>query len=58
MQANRLTIDQAAVDWELPLDAIEESTRYGDTNRALIELEAEEERRRLADAGVPLAPPA
>jgi hypothetical protein len=56
IQANALTPEQAAQDWSLPLEAVEEVLRYCEENTALIVLEAEEERRRLADAGVRLAP--
>jgi hypothetical protein len=58
MNSNRLTEKQAAQDWDLPLEAIEEIDRYCDENAALIALEADEERRRLSDAGVQLAPAA
>jgi len=58
MNSNRLTEKQAARDWDLPPEAIEEIVRYCEENAALISLEADEERRRLNDAGVQLAPTA
>lgn len=58
MNSNRLTGKQAARDWDLPLEAVEEIVRYCEENAALIALEADEERRRLSDAGVRLAPAA
>jgi hypothetical protein len=56
MNSNQLTEEQAAQDWDLPLEAIREITRYCEGNAALIALEADEERRRLNDAGIRLAP--
>ncbi len=58
MRANQLTLEQAAEDFDLPSEAVEEILRYCEANAALIALEADEERRRLQDAGVPLAPAA
>jgi hypothetical protein len=40
----------------LPLEAIHEAITYYTENRALIELEAAEERRRLSERGYPLEP--
>ena len=56
MNSNQLTAEQAALDWDLPLEAVEEIVRYCKENAALIALEADEERRRLNDAGIQLAP--
>jgi hypothetical protein len=58
MMSNQLTAKQAAEDWDLPPEAIEESVRYCEQNATLIALEADEERRRLRDAEVRLAPAA
>jgi hypothetical protein len=58
MNRNQLTKNQAARDWDLPLEAVEEIVRYCEENAALIALEADEERCRLSDAGVQLAPAA
>ena len=55
MNSNRLTTSQAAEDWDLPAEAIEEIIRYCEENAALIALEADEERRRLRDAEIRLA---
>jgi uncharacterized protein (DUF433 family) len=57
MQANEMTLEEAADDWDLPLAAIEEIIRYCESHRQLLSMEAEEERRRLLEAGVPLEPP-
>jgi hypothetical protein len=56
LRTNDLTLEQAAEEYELPTQAIEEVRRYCEANAALIALEADEERRRLQDAGVSLAP--
>jgi uncharacterized protein (DUF433 family) len=56
IRANRLTPEQASANLELPLAAIYEALTYYAENRGLIELEASEERRRLAQRGLPLEP--
>jgi uncharacterized protein (DUF433 family) len=56
MRANRLTPEQASANLDLPLAAIDEALAYEAENRGLIELEACEERRRLAQRGLPLEP--
>jgi len=58
MNSNRRTTSQAAEDWDLPAEAIEEIIRYCEENAALLALEADEERRRLRDAEAWLAPAA
>jgi hypothetical protein len=58
MSTNGLTENQAAEDWDLPAEAIKEIVRYCGQNAALIALEADEERRRLRDAEIRLAPAA
>jgi len=52
MQANGMTPKEAADNWDLPLEAIQEIRRYCEAQRALLEMEAEEERRRLLEEGV------
>jgi uncharacterized protein (DUF433 family) len=54
--ANKLTPAAAAADLELPLEAIQEALAYFAANEALIEMEASEERRRLAQRGYRLEP--
>lgn len=56
MRANGLNPEQASEDLGLPLGAIQEAETYYAENRALIELEAAEERRRLSERGHPLEP--
>jgi hypothetical protein len=55
LHTNDLTPEQAAEEYDLPTQAIEEILRYCEANTAFIALEADEERRRLQDAGVSLA---
>jgi uncharacterized protein (DUF433 family) len=56
MQTNHLTPAEAADNWELPVEAVEEIVRYCETNRALLKMEADEERRRLLEEGTPIEP--
>jgi uncharacterized protein (DUF433 family) len=56
LQANRMTPEQASDSLDLPLAAINEALTYYAENRGLIELEASEERRRLAERGLALEP--
>ena len=56
IRTNGLTVEQAAEDFDLPPEAVEEILRYCESNATLIALEADEERHRLQDAGVPFAP--
>ena len=56
IRANHLSPEQASDRLDLPLPAIYEALTYFAENRSLIELEASEERRRLAQRGLPLEP--
>jgi uncharacterized protein (DUF433 family) len=56
IRANRLSPEQASEDLGLPLEVIHEVMTYYAENRALIELEAAEERRRLSERGYLLEP--
>jgi uncharacterized protein (DUF433 family) len=56
VRANCYTPEQASENLGLPLAAIHEALAYYAENRSLIELEASEERRRLAQEGYPLEP--
>src|SRR5216117_1887027 len=56
VRANRLTPEAAAADLDLPVEAIQEALAYYEANRALIQLEAAEERRWLAEQGYRLEP--
>jgi len=50
--ANNLTVEEASENLELPIEAIQEALRYYEQNRELIQAEAAEERRRLAERGI------
>ncbi len=56
IRANKYTPEQASAELDLPLAAIGEALAYFAENRDLIELEAAEERRRLAERGYVLEP--
>jgi len=56
VRANKLSPEEASEDLELPLEAIEEALAYYEENRELIQHEASEERRWLAENGIPLTP--
>ncbi len=56
LRSNRYTPEQASEELELPLAAIHEALAYYAEHRALIEMEASEERRRLGQRGYPLEP--
>lgn len=56
MQANGMTIEEAADNWSLPISAVEEIVRYCEANRDLIGMEADEERCILLRSGVTLVP--
>lgn len=54
MLANHMSPEQAAENWQLPLSAIYEVMQYCEHHAALLQLEADEERYRLALKGVAL----
>ena len=56
IRANGLTAEQAGDAFDLPVPAILEALAYHEQNRALIEMEATEERSRLARKGYKLEP--
>lgn len=56
MLANGMTVDEAAENWDLPVGAIDEIVRYCEANRALLAMEADEERRWLEERGVAVGP--
>ncbi|HET6879094.1 MAG TPA: hypothetical protein VFI31_03000 [Pirellulales bacterium] len=49
MNANGLSVEQTAADFELPPEAVQEAVRYCRDQAELIALEASEERRRLLE---------
>lgn len=50
MRANGMTVEQAAENWELPVEAVHEIVAYCSTHQDLIGMEADEEKRSLQDA--------
>jgi uncharacterized protein (DUF433 family) len=56
VRANRYTPEQASEELELPVSAINEALACYAEHRDLIEMEASEERRRLAERGSALEP--
>ena len=56
MRANQLNAEEAAADMDLPLAQVREAEVYYQIHRALIELEADEEKRCLNAQGVSLEP--
>jgi uncharacterized protein (DUF433 family) len=52
MRKEKMTVEEAAKDFNLPMDAVLEALHYLEHNRPLIELEVLEEKRRLADRGL------
>jgi uncharacterized protein (DUF433 family) len=51
MQANQLSIEEAAEDLDLPVEQIQEALAYYQTHQTLVDLEAREEAARLASKG-------
>lgn len=56
MIANKMSPEQAADNWDIPIAAIEEVMEYCDRHHELIALEAAEEGQRLEAKGVSLEP--
>jgi len=52
MLANNLSVQEAAENWELPVDAVQEILEYCQTNKVLLEMEAQEELRILEEKGI------
>jgi hypothetical protein len=48
MIANKMSVEEAADNWDLPLDAIDEVVRYCESYRDLLKLEAEKEAYKLS----------
>jgi len=49
--------EQLADDWDLPLEAVLECIHYCQENQALLQMEAEEDRRRLGESGIEVESP-
>ncbi len=54
MMVNGETPEEAAFNWDLPLEAVKETIEYCETHRELLQSEAEQERRYLKDRGISL----
>jgi predicted DNA-binding protein YlxM (UPF0122 family) len=52
MLVNKLNTEEAAENFNLPLDAIHEIIRYCEANKELIKMEAQEELYQLKERGV------
>ncbi|MCK6528188.1 hypothetical protein L6R50_11740 [Myxococcota bacterium] len=55
MVANSQAPAEAAEEWGIPVEAVLEAVRWCEANRGLLDLEAQEERRRLAATGTSVA---
>jgi uncharacterized protein (DUF433 family) len=51
-RVNGGTPEEIADNWDLPTDAVKEILRYGEENQEFLRMEAEEEKRRLAEMGI------
>jgi len=58
MMVNSLSREDAADNWNLPVDAIDEIIEYCESNKKLIQRESAEEGRRLALRGIKVEPEA
>ncbi|MBI3971433.1 MAG: hypothetical protein HY332_09100 [Chloroflexi bacterium] len=56
MRANKQMPEEAAEDYGLPVEQVQEAILYYERHRDLIEQDAEEERRSLESQGIPLEP--
>jgi uncharacterized protein (DUF433 family) len=54
---NKMTLEEAAENWDLPLSAISEVIEYCESNQELLKEEALEGRKRLEQKGVAIDPP-
>jgi uncharacterized protein (DUF433 family) len=54
MWANKMTPEEVAQDYELPVEAVYEALDYYEKHRELLEAEAEEEREWLRQHGINL----
>jgi uncharacterized protein (DUF433 family) len=56
MLTNQMTPEETAIDWDLPLEVVQEAIEYCESHRDLLASEAIEERQRLEEAGYSLEP--
>jgi uncharacterized protein (DUF433 family) len=57
MRTNSISMKEAAANYDLPLEQIEEALAYYRRHRDVVEADAAEERRRLETRGIALDPP-
>jgi hypothetical protein len=57
MLANQQSVEEAAEDWDLPLEAVREAVAWCEANRALLAAEAAEERQAAERAGLRVGTP-
>jgi hypothetical protein len=57
MRVNKLSRVEAADNWELPAEAIDEIISYCEANEELLKMEAQEEGHVLTERGIKLEPP-
>ncbi len=58
MRANKQTPEEAAKDYDLPIEQIEEALRYYQRHPEIVQQDQEEERRYLESKGYLIDPPA
>ena len=56
MLTNERSVEETAENWELPVEAVEEIVRYCETERALIAMEADEEKQLLHENALSVVP--
>jgi uncharacterized protein (DUF433 family) len=56
MLVEEMSPEETALDWDLPLAAVEEAIQYCQTHQDLLKQEAEAERRYLEERGIDLEP--
>ncbi len=54
-KVNKLTVEEAMDNWDLPAEAIREIIEYCESNQKLLKMEAAEELRRLEEKGIRVA---
>lgn len=56
MLVEKMSIQETAEDWDLPIEAVEEIVSYCEANKQLLEMEAAEERQWLEARGMSVEP--
>jgi uncharacterized protein (DUF433 family) len=57
MLTNEMTVEEAAADWDLPVEAVREALSWCEADRELIAAEAAEDQRAARESGVQVEPP-